>query len=257
VTCDWLAPSDAWARHAMRLFCFPFAGGTALSYAPFSFHLPAELGICALRLPGRDGHPPAPSCTLAALADQVTEGLLPFLDRPFALFGHSLGAHLAFEVALRLEGRGTPPGILYASACRPPGDDEPVISPDEMTDPELVEALVAASAIESDIAASPLIQQEVLPRFRWDLGYAASYRQPTGVLASCPVVALGGLDDAFVATRALLAWRGLTRGASRVRRFPGDHFYAFRGTAALLDHLRPELERLGATADRSAWTRRA
>jgi pyochelin biosynthetic protein PchC len=249
VTSDWLAPRDTWAQHQVRLFCFPFAGGTAMSFTPFSFHLPAHLGVCPVRLPGRDGRAPAPSCTLEDLADQIADGLRPFLDRPFALFGHSLGAHVAFEVALRLEQRGKPPGILYASASRPPGDGEVVISPDVMTDPELVEALVAASAIESDIAASPLIQQEVLPRFRWDLTFAAPYERPTGVLATCPVVALGGIEDRSVETRALLAWRALTRGAYRVRRFPGDHFYAFRRTAELLEHLRPELERLGAGSD--------
>lgn len=245
MTDAWLEPTAEWQHHRLRVFCLPFAGGTALSYKAFAWHIPAQFGVCPIRLPGRDGRPAAPTCSLETLADQVADALRPFLDRPFALFGHSLGAHLGFEVALRLEHAGVPPGILYASASRTPGADRDAVRvPDDMTDGELLETLIAAGAIDSDVAASPMIQHEVLPLFRWDLTFAARYGGATAALATCPIVALGGLDDPSVDTRGLLAWRAMTRGAFRVRRFPGDHFYAFRRTGELLAHLRPELERL-------------
>lgn len=244
-----IAPDAAWDQHRVRVFCLPFAGGSALSYAAFAFHLPPELAACPIRLPGRDGRPPAPPQSLEALADQLADGILPFTDRPFAIFGHSLGAQLGFEVAHRLERAGRPPGILYASASHAPGTDAgQVADPAAMSDAELLDALVAASALDSDIAASPLILQEVLPLFRWDLAFAARYRGPAAPLAQCPIVALGGTQDPSVDSRGLLAWRAMTRGAFRVRRFPGDHFYAFRRTSELIGHLRPELERLAQLA---------
>src|ERR687890_549510 len=118
----WLARPKANANSRLRLFCFPYAGGGALAFRGWAAALPAWVEVCPVRLPGREGRIREAALTrVSALAEASAAALLPHLGVPFSLYGHSMGAFVAFELARRLRRRhGLVPVRLFVSGCRAP-----------------------------------------------------------------------------------------------------------------------------------------
>jgi medium-chain acyl-[acyl-carrier-protein] hydrolase len=173
---------------------------------------------------------------LAVLADAVADGLAPALDRPYALFGHSLGALLAFEVMRRIAARGARlPEVLYASGCEAPTQRlrRPPIS--GLDTPALLAELAALGGTPPEFFAHRETQELVLPMLRADFHASESY-----VFAPCdpltvPLVALVGIDDPEVQLDRAADWQARTCAEFRMQRFPGDHF--FFTSAAVLDFI--------------------
>ncbi|MEU4405137.1 alpha/beta fold hydrolase [Streptosporangium sp. NPDC023963] len=209
-----------------RLFCFAHAGGSATAYRAWSELLPASVELHATQLPGRADrfNEPSPD-DMDTLADEVTGSMLPLLDRRFALFGHSMGATLAYEVTRRLETRGIAPARLFVSGARAPHDprDRPPIS--EYDDDRLVAELAKLGGTEVEILSHRAMREIVLPYVRADFRLVEAYRHRPGPPLHTPISAFVGDADPVVTPAQAKSWETRTSSDFSLTVFPGDHFY--------------------------------
>ncbi|MBF6046461.1 alpha/beta fold hydrolase [Streptomyces sp. NRRL B-1677] len=209
----------------VRLACLPHAGGAASYFFPVSKALSPSVEVLAVQYPGRQDRRADPCIeNLAELADRTAEALAPATDRPLALFGHSMGATLAYEVALRLEERGTTPVALFVSGRRAPSRhrEETV---HERTDEGLVEELRRLSGTDAQMLDDPDILELVLPALRADYRAIETHRARPGLRVGCPVHALTGDADPRATPDEVQDWQHHTTGAFTISVFPGGHFY--------------------------------
>jgi surfactin synthase thioesterase subunit len=222
----WLSQRDIRPEAAMRLFCLPHAGSGAAAFYRWKRALPA-VDVCPVLLPGREMRLAEPSLEDAdGLVDDLLEAVAPYLDVPFAIFGHSMGALLAYEWALRLQDAGLrQPLCLFVSgrdaAHRPFGHRELHLLGDVEFVAELQRRYGGSSAVLEDAE----LREVFLPILRADIRLVEGYRHEAEVLLTCPVMAFAGRDDRSVAEAGLTAWSELTRGSFAEQRFDGDHFY--------------------------------
>jgi medium-chain acyl-[acyl-carrier-protein] hydrolase len=239
----WVIRPRPNARAHLRLFCLPFAGGGASAFRGWPAHLPPEIEVAAVQLPGREERlrePPFRDAT--ALATRLVDALTPHLDRPFGLFGHSMGALVAFELtrALRRAGAPLPTNLLVSARCSP---RRPHLLPpvQGMSDGDMVAQLRRLGRTPDEVLGDPEILKIVLPLFRADLTLCESYVYTAEEPLDCPVSAFGGLHDEWIRRDDLAAWRVETKGAFRARAFPGGHFFLFDATARLLQAIAEDL----------------
>ncbi|MGF7235391.1 MAG: thioesterase II family protein [Frankia sp.] len=229
------------------LLCFPHAGGSATTYFPLSAELRDECDVVALQYPGRqDRRSEDPVDDLAQLADRVADVLAADLDGPYAFFGHSMGAVLAFEVALRLAGAGARgPDHLFASGRRAPAcvRAEQVHRRD---DAGLLRELRSLSGTDARVFDDPDIVAMVLPPVRADYRAIETYRyapdrHSPGPDLACPITALVGIEDPRVTLDEARRWAEHTAGPFALRTFPGGHFYLTGSEPAVATAVRASL----------------
>jgi surfactin synthase thioesterase subunit len=209
----------------VQLACFPHAGGAASFFFPVSRALAPDVDVLAVQYPGRQDRR-GERCidNLCELADVIAGELLPRCDRPLALFGHSMGATVAYEVARLLERAGALPVGIFASGRRAPSIDrnESIHLRD---DKGLVRALHELSGTSSALLGDAEFVNMVLPSVRADYRAVETYRHPDGPVLGCPVSVLVGDADPMATIEDAEAWRGHTTGKFRIEVYPGGHFY--------------------------------
>jgi len=224
-------PPDARAR--MRLLCFPYAAGTASLFYSWQAHFPADIQICPVELPARAGriNDPMPA-SVAGLVDQFLEEAPPYFDRPFSLFGHSLGALIAFELARVMKDRRMPsPVRLFASACQAPQvfrSERPI---HHLPDPEFIEALREIDGTPDEVLAHQELLGVLLPMLRADFRLADTYKYIPGGQLTCAITAVGGSEDESISRGDLVAWHSQTTGPFNLWMVRGTHFFLrFQGS---------------------------
>lgn len=236
---------DRWVRRfhpsdgaATQLLCLPHAGGAASYFFGVSKALAPEIDVLAVQYPGRHErlHEPALR-SVHDLADQLVAAIEPLTNRPITLFGHSLGATLGFEVALRLERAGSKPTALFAS-----GRTAPSRARREWThqrdDTGLLAEVRALGGTDAALLDDPELRSLVLPAIRGDYVAAETYTYRPGPRLSCPVVAMVGDDDPRVTLDEARAWGEHTAGEFELVVFPGGHFYLNDRVPDILDRIR-------------------
>lgn len=239
----WIRTFHRAAAPARRLLCFPYAGGSASYYFPLSAALSPAVQVLGVQYPGRQDRAAEPAIEdLGVLADEIAgavaetvaagvEDAGPDSGRPRprpVLFGHSMGALLAFETARRLEEKyAAPPAGLIVSGMVPPGR-RPALrlgTEDETTEDEIVEEFRLLRGIDPALLADPELRALILPALRSDWRAVASYTPDPHAVLSCPITVLTGRDDALVDPDAAGGWAALTTAGFSLRTFPGGHFY--------------------------------
>ncbi len=227
----------------VRLFCFAHAGSGASTFRPWPAFLSPEVELCAIQLPGHEtryGEPLISNLTtlLPALARDITL----FLDRPFAFFGHSMGALIAFELARYLRRAGSPsPAHLFLSAFRAPHLPPPDPPVHTLPDAAFVAAIRRLNGLPREIIGDAGMMRVLLPIMRADITLCETYTHLPDAPLACPISVFGGLDDPATAPDALAAWRVHTRHTFRLRLLPGDHFFPRTARPLLLRTLAEDL----------------
>jgi pyochelin biosynthesis protein PchC len=223
MTSAWIRQFHPAPAAATRLVCFPHAGGSASYFFPVSRALSPDLDVLSVQYPGRQDRRHEPCVgDLATLADLIAPELEPWLDRPVTLFGHSMGATLAFEVARRLPGADLT--ALFVS-----GRGAPTCPRDERMhladDHRLVADLGRMSGTAAAVLGEDEILRSILPALRSDYRAAETYRYRPGPPLSCPVTALIGDRDDQVTPAEAQPWADRTTGRFDLRVFDGGHFF--------------------------------
>jgi medium-chain acyl-[acyl-carrier-protein] hydrolase len=234
------------ARVRIRLFCLPYAGGGAGVFREWGRLVPPEVQLLPVNLPGRGNRFTEPQPTRCdALVEQLAEELDPFLDLPFALFGHSMGALLGFELALRLRALGRPlPEMLLVSGRRAPHLPSEKRQLHALPEDEFRAELRGLNGTPEEILEHPELMELFSPILRADFELCETYVPRAAEPLDLPVSAFGGLEDPDVSREDVLAWKEHTRGPFRLRMFPGGHFFLGPARAQLVHAVSEDLMRL-------------
>lgn len=244
-TSPWLLRRTPRDDARARLFCLPFAGGSASAYRDWGERLPTWLEVLPVELPGhgmRLGEPPIPD--LLPLVEAILLGLAPWMDRPFALFGHSMGALLAFEATRLLRARrGPQPVLLAVSGYRAPHLPDPEEPIGRLSADEMLARLTRLGGMPPEVLRSQELLQLLVPVFRADFNITDAWTSPDEPPLETPMLVLGGLHDPRAPRPTLEAWARHSAGPLSLVMFPGDHFYHRTTPGPVLQHLADALTR--------------
>lgn len=225
----WIAYLTPKPSARVRLYCFPYAGGGASTYRRWGAELPVEIEVRPVQPPGREGRigepayrsvEPLVEALAAALPDDPGEGL------PFALFGHSMGALIGYELArlLRRQGRPEPTRLLVSAHRAPqqPPRENPI---HDLPEPEFRQRLRELNGTPEAVLEHPELMELLGPLLRADFALNETYVQAPGEPLDCPITAFGGDADRDVTVDDLRLWQECTRGPFHLHVHRGDHFF--------------------------------
>jgi len=228
-TCTAFVRPRAVAEPAVRLVVIHHAGGSAAAYFPLNGLLPADWELFLLDLPGRGkSHAHRQLTDMAALAAWAADRVRPWADgAPLALFGHSLGAAVAYEAGRLLAAEGTPPAWIGVSGRCAPGQSVPGVLPDtDLPDDELMRRLAGLGGMHPRIHELPEFREGFLRLVRGDLQAVAGYRPDTGrPPLNVPITALSAADDHVAPPASMTGWSAQTTARYRRLTFDGAHFH--------------------------------
>lgn len=245
----WLRRLKPQADARQRLFCFHFAGGSASLYrtwpAALATRLP-DVELCAVQLPGRENRlREAPFTQMEPLIAALQAALHPVLDRPFAFFGHSMGAIVAYELAQALYRTGGPqPSQLLLSGRRAPHLPDPLPPLHHLPTDEMLQAIGRRYGNLPDLLLQDAELKAIYaPLLQADFSVVENYQPSTLDPLPCPLSVFGGDADPIVTAVELDAWQPLTQSHFARHLFAGDHFYLQGESGPLLAQIAATLSR--------------
>jgi surfactin synthase thioesterase subunit len=244
--------SDAWIirykpnpQAFLRLFCFPYAGGGASLFRPWSEELFPEVEVCSIQPPGREHRlTEAPYTHVDPLVQALAEAIYPYLDKPFAFFGHSMGAMISFELAHQLRSMyDKHPLHLYLAAHRAPHLPNP-----HVTDPilphlptEMFKSVLRLEGTPEQILQNDELMQVLLPTLRADFELCDTYEYRARPPLECSLLIFGGLQDTSISAASFEAWREHTSMTCSLHMLPGSHFFLHTAQDLLLTAIAQDL----------------
>lgn len=226
----------------VRLVCLAHAGGSASFYLPMARALGPAVGVLAAQYPGRQNRLDEPCIRdLGVLADELFAALAPWADRPLAIFGHSMGATLAFELARRIESAGAAELVRLFASGRVAPSVRRNDNVHQRDDDGLLAELKALSGTDSSLLGDEEIMRMALPAIRADYEAVETYRYIDGPKLRCPVTVLAGDDDPTAPLDQVRAWRAHTEAAADFQIVPGGHFFLVDHQDAVVDLIRERL----------------
>lgn len=242
--------SDGWimryrqnAQAPLRLFCFSYAGGGASAFRSWPDALPPGVEVCCIQLPGHEYRLGEPAYTrLAPLVQALADAIYPYLDRPFAFYGHSMGALISFELARQLRRtHNRYPVRLCIGAYRAPQLPNPNIKIYHLP-AEVFKVILRADGIPEAILQNDELMQAMLPTLRADFELCDTYEYREEPPLACPFSIFGGLEDVRIGAADLEAWRIHSSATSSLSMLPGSHFFLHSAQDRLLTEISQALE---------------
>lgn len=224
----WIVRPQVRREATLQLVCLPQAGGNAWTYRQWAERLPATIELLAVQYPGHgDRLGEEPRRDFDTLLSGITGHLAPELDRPYALFGHSMGALLAFETGRALQAMDVDPAEhVFLSGYNAPGvpaSSDSGIPIHEMSDPQLLERIVALDCTPREILEDREMRGLLLRMIRADSAVCDSHVLRDRSSLVSPITVLGGIDDPRTSESGLHAWQEFTTGGFDIRWFEGNH----------------------------------
>jgi medium-chain acyl-[acyl-carrier-protein] hydrolase len=240
----WLSTARAVQPPRVRVFGFPHAGGGASLFRGWHEMLPPDVEVRGIQLPGRESRWKEPAIpNLSELTGMLVPLLEPLLSTPYALFGHSMGAIVAFELAREFRRRSLPaPRHLFVSARRAPHLPEFRSRIGHLDEREFV-ALIHQryGGIPQAVMDDADLLRHFVPALRADIQLIETYRCAVEEPLPCPLTVFGGEQDASVNAQQLNAWQSLAGGGFRLELLPGGHFFPQTAREALLRSIARDL----------------
>ena len=233
----WLRVLRESPQPRVRWVCLPHAGGSASFYRPWLAHLPGDIDLLAVQYPGREerfneAHVPC----LETLAEHISQALLALPARPLLLFGHSMGAALAYAVGVHLEAAAAGPAHVFVSAHAPP-HRQPPSDLHRQDDSALIADILRQHGQAAGLWANPHLRAVFLPALRSDYQAIETWRPAHLPPLAAPLDVLLARDDAEVSLEQARAWADLSGHLPDIRLFDGDHFYLKHQPRPVIDHL--------------------
>lgn len=224
---SWFLNAHAGSVATLRLFCFPYAGGGASVFSNWKRELPAYIQVCPVQLPGRESRViEDPMDSVEAIVDSLVSEISPFLHTPFAFFGHSMGALIAFETARQLHSKHhVAPTHLFVSGKTAPHLPYPRNSLHNLPDDQFKKELQLMQGTPEEVLQNDELMDIVMPQLRADFTAVETYVYRPGEVLPCPISAFGGLQDHDVSIESLQAWQEHTQGPFQVQMLEGNHFF--------------------------------
>lgn len=224
-------PMDISADARLRVFAFPYAGGGAAAYFRWRMQLPHEVDLVPVLLGGREGRiAETPLGDMNSLVNEIADAVVPLLDRPYALLGHSMGAWVAFELARELRRRDERrPSALVATASPAPQLARVSESLHALPDAEFVAEMIRRyDGIPKIVQENRELLQLLLPAMRADMRLLETLEYIDEPPLDTDIIALGGTEDRTTPATALALWRQQTTQSFTSHLWPGGHFFLFQ-----------------------------
>lgn len=230
----------------IRLFCFSYAGGGASVFLHWPHSISTDIEVCIIKMPGREiRFNETPYRRIPKLVEDLAPAILPFLDKPFIFFGHSLGAHISFYLTRHLRKHGLPcPIHMFISGARAPHLTEPV--PDalhyKMEDKEFIDKLIKFGGMVDAVLKDKEILDIVLPILRADIEMLNTMEYTDEEPLSCNMTSFSGEFDKRVSREDAEAWSKHTNHDFRLTMIPGKHLFINTHQAQVIDLINKEIE---------------
>jgi medium-chain acyl-[acyl-carrier-protein] hydrolase len=228
----------------IRLFCFPYAGGGAHIYFPWQAQLPDWIEICAIQLPGRGMRfADIPYSQHQPIIEQVLDAIKDYMDKPYAIFGHSMGALLAYELAQAIEQSSlAKPEHLFVSGRRAmhiPSSSKAIYNLD---DKDLIAELRQLNGTPAEVLANQELMNLLLPVIRADFKLCDTYEYNEQYESlNINITTFEGSQDHKAQGKYMTAWKDLTSGDVNALQLAGDHFFIHSQEQQLLTLLKDKL----------------
>ncbi len=219
-----------------RLICFAYAGGNAAMYLPWQARLGADIEICAVQLSPRHGSGEIHG-SFPALIRDIAQAIQPLLDRPYALFGHSLGALVAFELSRFIKLMHLPtPTRLIVSGCDAPMHKSDAKRVHDLPHDEFIAELRQKKGTPEAVLDAPELLALLLPAVRADFALVEAYQYRANIRLDMPLDVFAGQKDE-ISDESLAPWLAETNAASAVHWFEGGHFFINSETKTVINRL--------------------
>jgi medium-chain acyl-[acyl-carrier-protein] hydrolase len=241
----WSLDQGGPTRAKLRLFCFPYSGGSANIFHGWEKFLPVTVRVCPVELPGRGrciADPPFRQ--IAPLLQWLFNALHPYLNEPIAMFGHSLGALISFEFARLLVKADIRPIHLFVSGRRAPPasiNRKPIFN---LAEAEFIQELRRLKGTPQEVLTNYDFMKFIIPILKADFEICETYSYFDGPRLDCPITVFAGLQDDETTSEHLSLWRDQTTGPCTVHVLPGDHFFLRSAQPLLLRMLAKELHQI-------------
>ena len=226
-TNPWITNLRLNSSASLRLFCLPYAGGNSYIFRSWLDHLPKTIEICPIELPGRGFQlKSAPYRQIEPLVKAIATAIRPYLDKPFAFFGHSMGGLVSFELArfIRRE-YNLEPVHLFISGRRAPQIKDSKSPIHHLPKAEFIQELRQLNGTPEAVLKNDELMGLLIPILRADFAVLENYNYTPEAPLNCPISVFGGLQDREVELEQLEAWREQTVGSFTLKMLSGDHFF--------------------------------
>ena len=235
VDTPWIQYQKTSDDPSMRIFCFPYAGGSALFYARWFRYLDENAEVFPIQLPGRESRIDEPLLrVMSVVINKIVEEISPYMTENTAFLGHSMGSMIAYEVARTLSERNMPmPKHIFLSGAVPPdmiGECEKIHM---LSDEQFCEKLKGYESITSELMKYPEFFKFFLPVIKADFELIETYRFDKKWKMPCPVTVFSGTEDPYVPENALAQWGRFCEQEPQIITYSGNHFFLKEHTAEI------------------------